>query len=140
MGWWSTDILGGDPPLDALCEIEHIVGIEDLYPLDMWDDNQRAQLPALINEHRSELLTYAASDTVAGQVVGVFLLAAGASLDDNERTIICDAARNDEWARENVDRAHAVTALGTAVENYDGTPTVWHQAGLFETIADHLKA
>jgi hypothetical protein len=107
MGYWSVDVLGGDPPMDALDTFEDVLGIdrgedlenEGLYPLkpsDAMRDLLRVQLedPAMA----SRLLAACAAawceedQQVHLTVLGAMYLVTGAAMPDRIRKEVVDAA------------------------------------------------
>jgi hypothetical protein len=135
MGWWDCGVLGGDPPLDAIADIEEVLGIEDLYPVGSIEDRDA------VAARFGELGLGVVCDTVAGrgdrhvatQVVTVVAMAVGAPLGDFAQRAR-DAAESDPWAAQEPERRQVMDALVAAIDAYDGTPSVVPSPGLFDVI------
>jgi hypothetical protein len=140
MGWWSTDVLGGDPPLDAICVIEDKVGMGNLYPPASLSADERSALAKVLTEEvSSELFDEFTVDFVSIQVLGVMIMASGGEMTDRVRAGVINAAGEDEWAKEDSERRAVMDQLTEAVSGYSsGVPTDTAHQGLFEVIADHL--
>jgi hypothetical protein len=140
MGWWSTDVLGGDPPLDMLGVIEDQLGVSDLYPLAALSEAQRTELVAVLDPRTVDALVVelagAAGDNGIGlQVLAAVVMAAGAAMGETLREAALRAARDDEWASEDEERRESMDDLAKAAREYqDGEPVVLAHTGLFEKI------
>lgn len=75
LGWWSTDVLGGDSSLDVLSDIELIIGVEDLYPLDAIADPGAAE--AALSARLDEVDKLVGIDPSALRVLGALTAALG---------------------------------------------------------------
>lgn len=138
MGWWSKGILGGDLPYDfkdeiyAICEVEEF-GESDrnIIPKETFED----KLPEIL-----EYIEETGDDVEIGyQVLGVMMMEACASISDDLKETMIDAARNDDWASEDDERRAAMDEFIKSLESYDASKKiVIRTPGLFETIAKHI--
>ena len=136
MGWWSTAVLGGDEPLDWMAGFEDELGVAELYPVEHLADDVVSKLRAALVDATDRFVATAGElEPVQGQVLAVLFLASGAPLPGLLADALVDCARNDieDWG-DNPERALEMQRLITAVQTYDGTPTVWSHPGLFEVI------
>jgi hypothetical protein len=139
MGWWSTDIMGGDSPLDFEDEIFDICNVnkfpegggmakltkEDLQP-------HLEEIIAMIEKSRSEKV-------IGYQVLAVLTMGAGCPVDESLKAKMVEACHLDDWSHENEEREIAVGGLLKALEAYDGkTPIKIKSRGLFEVMAEKL--
>ena len=143
MGWWSTDILGGDTPLDWEDEFYGLAGVDkfegapkgkvNYIPADVLDKMQfefAARLDASDKWSEPE---------IGYQVLAVMMMRAGASIDPEVKGKMVTAALGDEWAKENSEREETIQGLVTALSQYDGsTPIMIKSRGLFEVMAEKL--
>lgn len=144
MGWWSTDILGGDTPLDWEDEFYGIAGV------DKFKDAPKGRInyiPKEVLEKKqfeySDLLDSAdkwSESDIGYQVLAVMMMRAGASIDIEVKGKMVAAALGDEWAREDSEREETMQGLLSALSQYDGqTPILIKSKGLFEVMAEKLS-
>ena len=135
MGWWSTDIMGGDSPLDvedAFFEIAQVQkfpmsgGIATLSK-EAVEKNMKAFI-AEVKRHADY------QPEIAWQVLAVAVLHSGAKLTKTVKTKMIDACDNDEWSLESRERRESVSSLKKALLQYTGTPIQINSKGLFEVI------
>ncbi len=142
MGWWSTDIMGGDSPLDwedyfyDICDVnkfpEDSDGIAPLKKKDIEDN-----LGKIIAKIESADDPY--DKSIGYQVLTVLMMKAGAVIDDDMKKTFTEWIMKDEWAKEEEERMVAVQGLAHALETYDSKrPIVIKSKGLFQTIAEHI--
>jgi hypothetical protein len=139
MGWWSTDILGGDTPLDfedaiyGICETDKFPeggGIASL---------TRQSIETSLGEIVSMIEDAGDDANIGYQVLAVLMLKAGAAIPESLFSRMEDACHTDEWAQENEERRETVQGLLGALQAYDNsTPIVIRSRGLFEVIAQKL--
>ena len=147
MGWWSDTVLGGDTPLDIVCDLEKTLGIEELYPVrGCWDDNKRDLLRKAFEAKWPEVLKHLSdkehwwssgdNHSIAIQVVAVIAMAAGAEFPKGFKERALKAAEDDEWANEgDGGRRVRMVELKKAIEAYKpGTPAEVAEKGLMEKI------
>lgn len=138
MGWWSTDIMGGDKPLDFEDSIYEICKVEK-FP----EEGGIAKIPSkTLMEHLTEIMNMIekADDVIGYQVLAVLIMNAGAPISEDTRRKIYEACDNDDWAKGDSDRRDSIINLKNAVMAYDGkTPIVITSKGLFEVMAEKLN-
>jgi hypothetical protein len=140
MGWWSTDIMGGDSPLDAKDEIFGICHVEE-FPetgtqVSLTKEDISNNLPKILEYVRSQANNpYYDEKAIAYQVLGVLMMKAGAEISPELKTEILEASDTDSWSETNDDRARTVQNFHKAIEAYDNVnPVLITSRGLFETM------
>lgn len=139
MGWFGTDVFGGDTPMDELNTIEDVIGVENLYPVDAIEDKDKVADGLM--RHKAVLLQELNNkkgweQSIAIQVLAATFMAVGAPFPAGLRVRAINAAKNDEWGREDSERFADMNDFAVAVQNYDNkTPTVLNHEGLFQKIA-----
>jgi len=143
MGWWSTDIMGGDSPLDVKDEIFGICEVNE-FP----DEGPAVKLKAKDFEEKGpqilEMLRklknnqYYDDHAIGFQVLGVLMMEAGAPISEELKAEILEASGRDSWAASNIERGVKIESFQRAIREYDGTPRVIKSKGLFEVIGEHL--
>lgn len=144
MGWWSTDILGGDTPLDWEDEFYGIAGV------DKFKDAPKGRInyiPKDVLEQRqfefSDLLDASINYMEPGigyQVLAVMMMRAGASIDPVVKGKMVAAALGDQWAKEDSEREETIHGLVKALGQYDGkTPILIKSRGLFQVMEEKLS-
>lgn len=139
MGWWSTDILGGDGPLDFEDEFFEIAKV-DKFP----ESGEIADIPKeTVEKCINEFVTVIEKDTyepwIGWQVLAVTVMKVGAKVTDSIKNKMIEACDADEWAQEDSDRKRACDGLKKALQQYDGTPIIIKSKGLFEVIFKHIE-
>lgn len=139
MGWWGTDVLSGDQPLDDLAGIAHEMGLE-------FDDNGDSGLGSylrsyhftkeLVEQHIDRLVASENVDRWDGQirlqVLGVVAMAVGADIAESKIGKIIEAASIDEWAGEGDEgRLNSMRAFIEKLLAYSGNPVEDESRGLF---------
>jgi hypothetical protein len=145
MGWWSTDILGGDTPLDWEDEFYGISKVDKFGGAEKGKINY---IPKDVLEQRqfefSDLLDAASNYTEPGigyQVLAVMMMRAGASIDPVVKGKMVAAALGDQWAKEDSEREETIHGLVKALSQYDGqTPILVKSKGLLEVMAEKLSS
>jgi hypothetical protein len=140
MGWWSTDILGGDTPLDCLGIYEAKAGVPDIYPLETLPPEKAATLRKNIEADDMAWLRLAddmhCEHSVAVQVGALIAMTVGARLSAEYRLAAISAILEDEWAAEGEPaRVRTINGFAKALARYTGTPTRIHSRSLFEAMA-----
>jgi hypothetical protein len=139
MGWWSTDILGGDAPLDYEDAIYDICGI-DKFP----EEGGLAHIPAaILEENLDEIISMIDADTydnqIGYQVLAVMMMRSGAMISPDIRFEIIRSCNEDEWAKEDEERQRSIIGLLGALDAYDNkTPIIVKSKGLFEVMFKKL--
>ena len=140
MGWWSTDIMGGDTPLDFedaffdICKVEKFPG-EGVHAEISKEDfaNHLDEMLECIHKSRSE-------QNIGYQVLAVGMLRAGAFISGDLQDFMMQACENDEWAQESEERKLATDGLYNAISSYNNEdPIVIKSKGLFEVMASKLS-
>jgi len=139
MGWWSTDIMGGDSPLDvedAFFEIAQVVKFPEsggfaTLSKEVVEKNMKAFI-AEVKRHADY------EPEIAWQVLAVTVLHSGAKLNKAVKTKMIDACDNDEWSFESRERRDSVSSLKKALLKYDGTPIQINSKGLFEVMEERI--
>lgn len=141
MGWWGTDVMAGDQPLDQLAMISDYCVVEFdsqndsglggylssyAFTAENVNDFRAATLSAIgkIRDDETRFISY--------QVFGVVIMAVGAEMPWDVKNQIAAAASMDAWAAEGDEEriAHMRSYL-KMVEAYDGTPTPYEGKVLF---------
>lgn len=147
MGWWSTDIMGGDTPYDIQGDFDHTFGdpIED--EDQCWATFSKPvsgvkMLEFIANTEKA----YGAfsSPEVIGQVVGFIAIDNGWPMSQDFRKKVLasiDAEEVDGWT-DNSERQQALDTFRTLVENYPSKGSkveMPHQKGLFEQLDELFR-
>jgi hypothetical protein len=135
MGWWSTDILGGDTPLDYKDQFY------DICEIDAFSEEGEVKTSAhVLEEHLDEILAFLDKDEwgeagIGYQVLAVLMMEAGANISKDLRFEMVNACNEDEWAKGDEDRQRSILGLLNALEVYDNqTPIKINSKGLFEVM------
>jgi hypothetical protein len=155
MGWWSTDILGGDTPYDVAGELELWLGLQPpgsddstvpLHMPDNWSAEERVIVADAIDDYDGTKLLTALrkvftdeSSVIATQVLGLLVISSGADMSDDLRKAVLDACQRDQWAKEDSRRTRKIAAFAALVKDYDGTPVAIKQRGLLEMMCGAEK-
>lgn len=142
MGWWSTDIMGGDSPLDAKDEIFGICGVEEFGDdgRELTKEDFEKNMPQILEFLRGqENNDYYDEKAIGFQVLGVLMMKAGAPISPELKQEILDNSQTDSWAKEDMERGQIVENFHVAIEHYDGAPVIIKSKGLFEAIDEHLS-
>ena len=140
MGCWSTDILGGDTPMDFEDEIYDICKVEKFkgekinnIPSEILEKNM-VSIMEMINEYDGD-----DEWNIGYQVLAVLMLASGSPIRVDLKSNMIKACNDDEWSNDDSERRQKVNALKEAINKYDGkTPIVITSKGLFQTIAENI--
>lgn len=145
MGWWSTDILGGDGPYDVRGElIEVIVGQRDPDAEHFWYMKGTKKSYRMLLNNNMRKVVRAAKNLAegyeeAGQVLGYIIMELGANMSRRTKAFILQSARNDLWAQENDERKAVIDDFIAKVKAYvPGKPVKMEHKGLFATISEHI--
>jgi len=141
MGWWSTDILGGDTPLDFEDTYYDICGVEKFPETGKMNELTKQDLETNLNK----ILDFLDADkwgesNIGYQVLAVLMLKAGAHISGDLQDFMMQACENDEWAQEDTERKVATTGLFNALAAYDNQiPIEIRSRGLFEVMNEKLN-
>ena len=109
MGWWSGNIMGGDPPLDCIGFIAEYCGVKfdedakgekishfQMYPFTrkIVEDNVKGILDNIKNDPDWY------DTNISTQVVGMLVMYYGAKFPRGAKSQIIQAAHDDEWAKD----------------------------------------
>lgn len=141
MGWWSTDIMGGDTPLDFedtffdICKVEKFPeggGMANLSKENL--EENLGEVISFLEDNRW------GEQNIGYQVLAVLMMKAGAFIPESLFGKMTDACHLDDWSHEDADREIAVGGLLKAIEAYDNkTPIIVKSRGLFEVMAEKLE-
>lgn len=145
MGWWSTDIMGGDTPLDWEDEFYGIAGVDKFEGAEKGKCNY---IPTEVLEKRqfeyADLLdasTKWMEPNIGYQVFAVMMMRAGASIDPHIKGKMIAAALNDQWSLDDSEREETIQGLVKALGQYDGkTPILIKSRGLFQVMVENLSS
>jgi len=125
MGWWSTNINGGDTPMDiegALCdfmgldqEADDFDGVVESGKLTTevvyaFLGNKGSKI--IKSMHKSDELS------ILYSVLGELLMEAGATINEEFRALIIEHANTDTWAEESPERRVIIEEFCEAMESY----------------------
>jgi len=141
MGWWSATIMGGDTPLDLEAKIYAMLGIE-MYTkkTDKKRKIPKAKFEKEQNRVVKEILNLEEgwdSTTVGMQVLGTMMMEVGAKMSDNNKKLILNGAKNDEWAKTSSERKEYIKAFISTVKSYNNKPTIIDYESLGEVFSKH---
>lgn len=150
MGWWSTTIMGGDEPYDfASVFADDIFNLKEIDGEAEADQSETDQLIEYNRNQINQTLRKAVEFTnddecreygdreIAGQVLGVLIMAYGAKMPDDVRQLILECAKNDEWAHDDEKREHQIFKFMEQIKAYpsEGGQCVYvDQEGLFDVV------
>lgn len=143
MGWWSTSPLGGDEPLDLLYDLEEVLGVKNLYPLEDISSRKRkkvqknwdwAKVTDWLFGEQDEDGEYFVEFIPAHLVVCVGM-ACGVEFTEYHKEFFSEMIDEDGWAKEDEERKRSMDALKEALLNYeDGVPTFFRNPGVLKTM------
>jgi hypothetical protein len=137
MGWWSTDIMGGDTPLDYRYNIYEMVGISDYYDVsrEVKKEKLKSLIPLIENETIFKDDDYI--PVIGFQVLAVELMDNEVSISDKAKKVLIRNIKKDDW--NDKERIKTINALVDKVKNYTGERIIVKSKGLFEVINDKLN-
>lgn len=152
MGWWSSDIMGGDSPLDIQAEIYDLVGKEQFpegsneeVKLTAEDFNSH---PELFDKMKDMQKIWGCDEEIIMQVFAYLLMKAGGTMSDEVRAETTQACDNDYWAYGNEadgeegddERREHIEKLKAHIESYRNEPAnLEEDKGLFSKLAEHMN-
>lgn len=135
MGWWSTEINGGDTSMDVEGILASFMGLDE----EADDYDGVVESGKLTTEVVQAFLYVECTDgghgfadrmiengegSILYTVLGALLMEAGAEIPKDFRTEIIQQAYLDRWAANNEERGVVIEEFIETLENYvDGTPT-----------------
>jgi hypothetical protein len=157
MGWWSTDLMGGDSPLDWQGALYDKLGIpyfdEDHTNVGTHDGVSEIKSEEMNRTMQNNLIQYVLDSTqksfekygecdsrsIGMQVLAIMILKSGAKMTKKNKKELSKWIKLDEWATEDYERKNHIEDLLYTIEKYDGTPMRYIGKGLFENIAEVMS-
>jgi hypothetical protein len=140
MGWWSTDIMGGDTPLDFEDAFFDICNVDKFPEGGGTASLTKEDFAKHLDKMLEEVHRYKDDQNIGYQVLAVLMLKAGAFISGDLQDFMMQACENDEWAMENLDRKRATVKLWEALSMYDNErPIVINSKGLFEVMFEKIS-
>lgn len=139
MGWFSTDILGGDEPMDFEYDIQVACGYlkSDETNCITKENLEKNQL-ILLKKWKEEN-----SSIIAFQTLGAHMVTQGAVFEKEVLDICISSLEKDEWAKTSFERNYNIQYLLNVIKNYKNTPTIYEDVkivyGYDKTTLDDLK-
>jgi len=142
MGWWSTEIFGGDTPLDCRGHIEKVLGMKYDYSKCI-TDIETIRKEVITHGFDPELFQSKIDDIFANtntydkdiylQVVGALCANMGIKITDEQKNKVMYAINNElrslnygsDWG---YNRRHSLETLKTAVMTYTSEGHTWNEA------------
>jgi len=138
MGWWSTDILGGDTPLDYEEDIKEIISGGYLTDKDITAEQFENMDEVFVNNKIDTIAQTKDEKSIAYQVLAVIGMRVGARISMQLKILMLSHIRQDEWQHEDYDRRVIIENLMNTLKTYDGTaPVKINSKGLLEVYAEH---
>lgn len=140
MGWWSTDIMGGDTPLDFKDEIFGICKVDEFPEVGKRNELTSDDMSSNLGDIISMIEGARFGETYIGyQVLSVLMLQSGTAIPESLFPTLEDSCFMDEWAKESDERKESVDGLLAALRAYDNqTPIIVRSRGLFEVMAEKI--
>jgi hypothetical protein len=139
MGWWSTDIMGGDTPLDFEDSFFNICKVNKFPEPGKMNHLSKEDFAKHLDEMLVIVHKYDYEKEIGYQVLAVLMLKAGAFISGDLKDFMMQACENDEWAQESEERKLATDGLYNALLRYDNEhPIIIKSKGLFEVMAEKL--
>lgn len=151
MGWWSTDIMGGDTPLDFKSAILDQIGLDEFKAkpeqirkaFDSLDEKTlREVIPAIVNEwgcgdpggdfYKNEV-------SIGFQVLAVLMMESGARISPGIQGLMDVRIMDDDWAKEDDERKGKIKHLLQTLRSYSGEPVEVKSKGLLEVLAGRIN-
>lgn len=149
MGWWSTDILGGDSALDwksALynkidIQYEDNFGYRTLKPNDMSNKTQNNLIQNVLESTQKTFDDWGECDSrsIAMQVIALMVIESGAKVTKKNKKELSKWIKLDDWATEDDERKDNIDDLLSVIKEYDSTPMIYQGKGLFQKLAETIS-
>jgi hypothetical protein len=153
MGWWSTDILGGDTPLDFKSEFYSKLKLDQFkdkgdkvktsfekYQKKFVSDGE---MDNILNEWgcgEPDESFYRDYKSIGYQVLAVILMENGCQISYDLKDIMLNWIPTDNWASEDDERKTTIQNLVKTLTAYDGSvPFKIKSKGLFEVWAEKIQ-
>lgn len=138
MGWWSTDIMGGDTPLDFEDAFYEIAGVEKFPESGGKTKLNKETVEKNFDRFTDVVHKCSYEQEIGWQVLAVVALSAGINIPVVAIAEMKQACMNDQWATEDNERRITIDSLLNSLNTYDGTPIIINSRGLFEVMAQKL--
>lgn len=139
MGCWSTEINGGDTPMDIECCLADFMRLDtesDDYEGIPESGKLTADVVRSFLETETKLvdsLALCEEISILYAVLGALLMEAGADIPEDFRAEIIEQARLDRWAKESEERKVVIEQFVRTLEEYDNeTPTELPRGDFFD--------
>lgn len=149
MGWWSTDILGGDSALDwksALynkidIQYEDNFGYRTLKPNDMSNKTQNNLIQYVLESTQKTFDDWGECDSrsIAMQVIALMVIESGTKVTKKNKKELSKWIKLDDWATEDDERKDNIDDLLSVIKEYDSTPMIYQGKGLFQKLAETIS-
>lgn len=151
MGWWGTDVMGGDTPLDILHEIAESCGLKPDWDNDSGLEGYLKSYPFTkenVEKNIEKIICTLVTGyekrpddlNIAYQVFGVVLMAVGADIPLVTISRIISAASCDEWAKEDDERYQCMQDFVKMLIQYKGKRTVYKSVSLMEKFTNRIES
>lgn len=154
MGWWSTEINGGDTSMDVEGVLASFMGLDEeaddydgiVESGELTTDVVRSFLSAKCDDNGHGFagrMIENGEGSILYTVLGALLMEAGTEIPEDFRTEIIQQACLDRWADTNEERKVVIEEFIETLENYvDGTPTDLARGAFFDRAAkpDYIGA
>ena len=148
MGWWSTDILGGDSALDWKSELYNKIdvqykdnfGYRTLKPNDMSSKTQNNLIQYVLDSTQKSFDDWGECDSrsIGMQIIALMIIESGAKITNKNKKELIKWIKKDEWAEENDERKDNINDLLSAIKKYDSIPMIYQGEGLFQKLAERI--
>ena len=143
MGWWSEDIFGGDAPLDEICKIEDILGIDDIYPLSLLSKSKKKLIAQAIDKKNDLLIEHISKEDSMSHVLAAVIVSVGAKLDHRIKKaalaeLEAEDPVSDGWSNPEK-RENVIEEFCGIIEAYDGVPTTLTHHSLVDKMIKFLN-
>jgi hypothetical protein len=155
MGWWGTNVMEGDTPMDSECDINDVIG--DIHAektngerFDPYEDGGEEIVQAVLKQEGSaeRILASIIANTTEGdeyrhislQVLGEMIVCYGGLMPDSVRAAAIKGAEDDEWAACDEERKQSMNVYIERIRKYDGTALEPVSQGLFGKIEEAFAA
>jgi len=139
MGWWSTQIMGGDAPLDIEAEIF------DFIHQSLFDENNSMEVKNSLDLQQEELFNFLfqmedEEVSIALQVMAFEMMKYGCNIKPEIKSRLLEAIKKDDWATSDRERHDVILDFVKQLEEYNNEPTITPQIGLLQTITEHITS
>ena len=135
MGWWSTDIIGGDTPMDYEDLFKEIIADNYLTNDDITAEQFENMDEVFANGKIESLDLEKDYRSIAYQVLAVMAMRVGAKISQKLKILMIGNIKQDEWQYENSERRAVIEDLLDTLATYDARhPVKVTSRGLFEVI------